>query len=191
MEVNKGNGRVAPARWCPSPNHDARPQGTEIDAVILHGISLPPGRFDGDGIERLFTNRLEPDGHPFYREITGLRVSSHLLIRRDGELVQFVPLHRRAWHAGRSSLAGRVECNDFSIGIELEGTDDIPYADAQYATLGPLLAALIRAYPAIRPHRVVGHCHVAPGRKTDPGPVFEWRRLERELGVPVPPLAGA
>ncbi|WP_018716516.1 1,6-anhydro-N-acetylmuramyl-L-alanine amidase AmpD [Arhodomonas aquaeolei] len=186
MDWVDDTGWLASARWCPSPNHNERPVGTAVDAIVLHGISLPPGDFGGDAIERLFTNRLDPAAHPFFAEVADLRVSSHLLIRRDGELVQFVGLDARAWHAGRSALAGRVECNDFAIGIELEGTDEVPYTEAQYTRLLPLLETLMGHYPGIRRERIVGHCHVAPGRKTDPGPHFEWERLTRALGVPVP-----
>ena len=144
----------------------------------MHGISLPPGEFGGDGIARLFTNRLDPRAHPYYATIAGLSVSAHFLIRRDGALVQFVGCNDRAWHAGASEWKGRARCNDFSIGIELEGTDDIPYAAAQYTMLGRLLRALRRVYPIAD---VAGHCHVAPGRKTDPGPAFDWARLARLL----------
>lgn len=186
MDVDPKTGRLRQARWCPSPNRDARPAGSPVDAVVVHGISLPPGEFGGDAIERLFTNRLEAGAHPFYRDIAGLRVSAHLLVRRDGELVQFVAFGERAWHAGRSSLAGRAECNDFAVGIELEGSDETPYTEAQYTALVPVLRALMRSYPRVQPSRVVGHCHVAPGRKTDPGPAFEWSRLEAALGVPTP-----
>ncbi len=188
MEFNATTGRFCDARHVDSPNRDARPAATTVDAVILHAISLPPDEFGGDGVERLFTNRLDPAAHPYFREIAALRVSSHLFIRRDGELVQFVSCHERAWHAGISHLDGRERCNDFSIGIELEGCDSQPFTEAQYRCLVPLLAALMDAYPAIRPRRIVGHCHVAPGRKTDPGPCFDWVRLKEALGVPVGPL---
>jgi len=184
MRVDCGSGRVPQARWCPSPNRDYRPKGAWIDAIVVHGISLPPGEFGGDAIERLFTNRLDTTAHPFYRELVGVRLSSHLLLRRDGELVQFVALGERAWHAGHSRLGDRLACNDFSIGIELEGTDDIPYAEAQYQALIPLLQGLMRAYPRIAAERIVGHCHVAPDRKTDPGPAFDWERLRRALALP-------
>ncbi len=162
-----------------SPNQDDRPGGARIELVLVHGISLPPGRFGGEGIDRLFTNRLDPSSHPYYAEIADLRVSAHLLIRRDGHLVQYVPFHRRAWHAGISCHEGREQCNDFSVGIELEGTDDTPYRPVQYRRLARVIAALRKAYPDIGPGNVVGHCHVAPGRKTDPGPAFRWRLLAR------------
>lgn len=162
----------------PSPNCDARPEGSSIELVVLHNISLPPGVFDGDAVIELFTNRLDWDAHPYYQGIRGLQVSAHFLIRRDGRLIQFVPCTQRAWHAGVSSWEGRERCNDFSIGVELEGTDELPFTDAQYATLLPLLEALKRAYPI---RAVVGHSDIAPGRKTDPGPLFAWRRLDESL----------
>ncbi|PWG63004.1 1,6-anhydro-N-acetylmuramyl-L-alanine amidase AmpD [Spiribacter halobius] len=184
------------ARFVPSPNRDARPPGCAPELVVLHGISLPPGVFGGPEVEQLFTNRLDPAAHPYFAAIAGLRVSAHLFIRRDGALVQFVPFAERAWHAGDSAFRGRARCNDFSIGIELEGDDERPYAEAQYAALEAVLPALMRAYPAITREHVVGHCHVAPHRKTDPGPGFDWARLQRTLGVPRPqtqalPEAGA
>jgi AmpD protein len=161
-----------------SPNHDERPADASISLVVVHGISLPPGRFRGDGIERLFTNRLDPLAHPYFATIAALRVSAHFLIRRDGRLVQFVPCTRRAWHAGESSWRGLSRCNDFSVGIELEGADDVPYDGRQYATLARLVRALRRRYPI---EDVVGHSDIAPGRKTDPGPAFDWPRLRRLL----------
>jgi AmpD protein len=166
------------ARRVPSPNHDARPAGATVTLVVVHGISLPPGEFGGDGIEALFTNRLDPAEHPYYAGIAALRVSAHFLIRRDGALVQFVGCQERAWHAGESSWCGRTRCNDYSIGIELEGTDDVPYATAQYAMLARLVRALSRRYPIVD---IAGHSDVAPGRKTDPGPAFDWPRLRRLL----------
>ncbi|HYW05268.1 MAG TPA: 1,6-anhydro-N-acetylmuramyl-L-alanine amidase AmpD [Gammaproteobacteria bacterium] len=167
------------ARWCPSPHRDARPDPLDISLVVVHGISLPPGEFGGDWIDALFTGTLPADAHPYFARIAGMRVSSHVLIRRDGECVQYVPFHERAWHAGVSSFEGRPDCNDYSIGIELEGTDEDPYETVQYRRLAALCAALMRVYPAVTPDRVAGHCHVAPGRKTDPGPAFEWNRLRR------------
>ena len=152
-----------------------------MDLVVVHGISLPPGRFGGPWVERLFLGRLDPEAHPSFRELAGLRVSAHLFIRRDGELVQFVPLERRAWHAGRSCHEGREGCNDFSVGIELEGTDELPYEPVQYRVLAAVCRELMRRFPALSPERVVGHCHVAPGRKTDPGPAFDWALLRRLL----------
>ena len=163
-----------PDRIIGSPNHDARPRGTEITLLVVHAISLPPGEFGGDAIERLFTNRLDPAAHPYFRDIAGLRVSSHFLIRRDGELVQFVPLKRRAWHAGVSSWRGRERCNDFSIGVELEGTDDGPFTDRQYVRLAGLIASLKKKLPL---RDIAAHSDLAPGRKTDPGRGFDWPRL--------------
>ncbi len=144
---------------------------------MVHGISLPPGEFGGPSIDQLFTNTLPPDGHPYFAEVAGLRVSAHLLIRRSGEVVQYVPFQRRAWHAGASSWAGRERCNDFSIGIELEGADHSPYESTQYAMLARVIAVLCRSYPQLSPGRIVGHSDVAPGRKSDPGPSFDWPRL--------------
>ncbi len=183
MRIERSTGRVQEARWSPSPNHDARPPDTEIDLVVIHGISLPPGEFGGSWIEALFQNRLDPAAHPYFVEIHQLRVSAHLLIQRDGNLIQFVSFNDRAWHAGLSCFADRDNCNDFSIGIELEGSDDVPYSDAQYAVLTALLASLVEAYPCLSEDRITGHSDIAPGRKTDPGPAFEWARLRRELGV--------
>ena len=163
-----------------SPNQDERPPGTEITLVVLHSISLPPGEFGGDAIERLFTNRLDPAAHPYFKEIHELRVSSHFLIRRDGEPVRFVPVERRAWHAGVSSWRGRSRCNDFSVGIELEGAEHLPFEDAQYAALRALLLGLRRTLPL---KALAAHSEIAPGRKTDPGPRFDWRRLLLDLGT--------
>ncbi len=169
-------GRLHPARFVESPNADERPAGCVVDLIVIHGISLPPGQFGGPWIERLFLNTLPAEYDPFFAQIQGLTVSSHLLIRRDGEMVQFVPLHRRAWHAGVSEFRGRSRCNDFSIGIELEGTDETAYTAAQYRMLDNVLPPLRAAFPAITADRIVGHCHIAPGRKTDPGPHFDWQR---------------
>jgi AmpD protein len=162
------------ARRIPSPNCDARPEGTAICLIVIHNISLPPGQFSGDGIVELFTNRLDPTAHPYYAEIAQLRVSAHFLIRRRGELTQFVPCGQRAWHAGVSNWHGRERCNDFSIGVELEGSDDRPFTEAQYRRLAALIRKLRRAYPITD---IAGHADVAPGRKTDPGPYFDWQRL--------------
>lgn len=181
-------GSVAPAlargaRFVASPNCDARPAGTDISLLVIHNISLPPDRFGGPWIEDLFLNRLDPAAHPYFAGIHQLRVSAHCLIRRDGELVQFVPFDQRAWHAGVSNFEGRERCNDFSIGIELEGSDHQRFTGRQYRRLGTLARALLRAYPAITPARIVGHSDIAPGRKTDPGPHFDWARFRRELTV--------
>ena len=175
--VSPGAGLIRPATQCPSPNQDERPEGSEPELVIIHGISLPPGEFGGPYIESLFTNCLDCTAHPYFREIEGMQVSSHLLVRRDGELIQFVPFERRAWHAGLSQFRGRSCCNDFSIGIELEGTDDTPYTDEQYKHLVAVIQAITATYPKISARRIAGHCDVAPGRKTDPGPAFNWLRL--------------
>lgn len=147
------------------------------ELIIIHGISLPPGEFGGPYIQSLFTNCLDWDAHPWFSEIRDLQVSAHLLIRRDGEVVQFVPFERRAWHAGPSTFRGRPRCNDYSIGIELEGCDDAPYTDEQYWHLVPVIRAIFTAYPHLTPRRVAGHCDVSPGRKSDPGPAFDWLRL--------------
>jgi AmpD protein len=184
VNIDPVTGLLDVARQVPSPHCDDRPAGNVIDLAVVHGISLPPGEFGGPWIDALFTNTLDPEAHPYFREIHQLKVSAHLLIRRDGELVQYVPFHKRAWHAGVSSFLGRERCNDFSVGIELEGCDDRPYEPVQYARLGEVLAALMRAYPAINPARIAGHCDIAPGRKLDPGPFFEWPRLYALLGEP-------
>ena len=165
------------ARRVASPNFDDRPQGVEISLLVIHGISLPPGEFGTPCIEQLFCNALDPDGHAYFREISGLKVSAHLLIDRNGEIVQFVPFHKRAWHAGVSEFGGREDCNDFSIGIELEGADDIDYESAQYETLAQVIQVLQQTWPQIKAENIRGHCHIAPGRKTDPGPSFDWDRL--------------
>ena len=170
------DGRASLGRFIRSPNCDERPTGTVITLAVVHGISLPPGRFGGRGIEQLFSNRLDPATDPYYAEIASLRVSSHFVIRRDGRLVQFVPCALRAWHAGVSAWNGRQRVNDFSVGIELEGTDTLPYASVQYKMLARLMKALSRRYPIAE---VVGHSDIAPGRKTDPGPAFDWQRFRR------------
>ena len=150
--------------------------------IVVHGISLPPGEFGGPSIEALFTNTLDWDAHPYFDEIRGLEVSAHVLIRRDGRVIQFVPLTQRAWHAGDSMFRGHQRCNDFSIGIELEGEDETPYDDRQYAALQGIILALCEAYPDISPREIAGHCDIAPGRKSDPGPAFDWLRLYDGLG---------
>ncbi len=165
------DGWLAGASHVPSPNQDSRPAGAAIDLVVIHAISLPPGEFGGDGVTQLFTNGLNPDAHPYYAEIANLKVSAHFFIRRDGELIQFVPLTARAWHAGVSNWQGRERCNDFSVGIELEGDDNTPFEHAQYQTLRQLLQDLQANLPI---RAVTSHSHIAPGRKTDPGPCFEW-----------------
>ena len=166
------------AKACPSPNFDARPDGTTISLVVLHSISLPPGEYGGDAIERLFTNRLDWDAHPYYQGIRGLRVSAHFLLRRDGRLLQFVSCDQRAWHAGASTWRGRENCNHYSIGIELEGLEGSAFEPLQYTRLAQLLRALAARYPIAE---VVGHEDVAPGRKADPGAGFDWQQLRRDL----------
>jgi AmpD protein len=166
------------ARPAPSPHCDERPPGTEVSLAVIHAISLPPGEFGGDAVERFFAGSLDPAAHPYFREIQALRVSAHFFVRRDGGLIQFVSCRRRAWHAGVSSWRGRERCNDFSIGIELEGCDEIAFTPQQYAVLSRLLTALRRHYPL---RDIVGHADIAPGRKTDPGPLFDWQELRAML----------
>lgn len=184
MHIDVESGLIREARQVSSPNFDSRPPDCCADLIIVHGISLPPGEFSGEWIDRLFTNTVDPAAHPYFCEIADLRVSSHLLIRRDGELVQYVPLVKRAWHAGVSCYQGREQCNDYSIGIELEGTDEIPYTDRQYDMLGTVVQALRTAFPSLANAPIVGHCDVASGRKTDPGPAFDWGRLFAQLATP-------
>jgi N-acetyl-anhydromuramoyl-L-alanine amidase len=184
MRVDVATGLMVGVKQVLSPFFDERPRGVVPDLIVLHGISLPPGEFGGPWVARLFTGNLPADAHPEFRERASLRVSAHLLLRRDGELVQFVSFNDRAWHAGKSSWQGRDACNDYSIGIECEGTDDVPYTEAQYAALRSLLPKLLETYPAIGPDRIVGHSDVAPGRKTDPGPSFDWGRLAPAVVAP-------
>jgi N-acetyl-anhydromuramoyl-L-alanine amidase len=176
-------GVLAAASYIPSPNFDDRPDGSVVDLLVVHNISLPPGQFGGPGIIELFTNRLDPNAHPYYRQIADAKVSSHFLIRRNGELIQFVPCSRRAWHAGQSEWRGRSRCNDFSIGVEVEGADDQVFADSQYAMLATLASELLKKYPI---KDCVGHSDIAvpPGRKTDPGPHFDWARFRAMLERP-------
>jgi len=177
LNIDVTTGLLAEARQVPSPNVDARPEGVEPDLMIVHGISLPPGEYGGSWIDQLFTNVLPTNVHPYFKQIEALKVSSHILIRRDGELVQYVPFHLRAWHAGVSNYQGRERCNDFSIGVELEGSDDEAYEAAQYHALTQVIVSLCAHYPSLSSQRVVGHSDVAPGRKTDPGEAFDWPRL--------------
>jgi N-acetyl-anhydromuramoyl-L-alanine amidase len=177
MRVHVATGLLEGVRQVFSPHHDARPDGMAPDLVVIHNISLPPAQFGGPWIEKLFNGHLPPDFHPYFATIHSARVSAHVLVRRDGEMVQFVPFHRRAWHAGASQYEGRSACNDFSIGIEIEGTDEIFFEDAQYDATRQVMQALIEAYPTLSMTRVVGHSQIAPGRKTDPGPAFDWARL--------------
>ncbi|MEP6883459.1 MAG: 1,6-anhydro-N-acetylmuramyl-L-alanine amidase AmpD [Gammaproteobacteria bacterium] len=176
MQVDPKSGVMRGARQVASPNHDARPPGVEADLIVVHGISLPPGEFGGPWIDRLFTNTLPADVHPYFTEVCSLRVSSHLVLDRDGAVTQYVNLRERAWHAGKSIYQGREACNDFSVGVELEGVDTLPYEAAQYAALAQVVAALCAAFPRLSADRVVGHSDIAPGRKTDPGPAFDWPR---------------
>jgi N-acetyl-anhydromuramoyl-L-alanine amidase len=180
VKIDAATGLLAGARQVLSPHFDARPAGVLPELLVVHGISLPPGEFGGPWIDRLFTGTLPEDAHPYFREIAGQRVSAHALIRRDGQIVQYVPFGERAWHAGQSAYRGRNGCNDFSIGVELEGTDDTPYSESQYPALAALTAALLAAYPSLSPQAIAGHSDVSPGRKTDPGPSFDWARF-REL----------
>jgi N-acetyl-anhydromuramoyl-L-alanine amidase len=174
-------GVAAGARQVPSPNADDRPPGSEVTLLVVHNISLPPGAFGGDDVLRLFTNSLDCASHPAYEPLRASRVSAHFFVRRTGEVIQFVPCGRRAWHAGESEWRGRTRCNDFSIGVELEGTDTAPYADVQYQRLARLAVALRRRYPITD---IVGHSDIAPARKSDPGPAFDWPRLRALVGRP-------
>jgi N-acetyl-anhydromuramoyl-L-alanine amidase len=169
-------GWLSGVKWVVSPNHDARPANTSITLLVIHNISLPPNEYGGGAITRFFTNTLDHSEHPYFAQLEGVRVSSHFLIRRDGQVLQFVACNQRAWHAGVSMWRGRSRCNDFSIGIELEGSDFEPYAERQYVALDRLIRRLKRAYPI---HDIAGHSDIAPERKTDPGPFFDWGRLGR------------
>ncbi len=175
-------GWLAGVPHVPSPNCDARPEGLSPSLLVIHNISLPPGEFGGPGVLELFTNGLDPAAHPYYVAIKDLKVSAHFFIRRDGELIQFVPCRMRAWHAGASCWQGRERCNDFSIGVELEGADELPFTDAQYTCLIGLAQALRTAYPSLVD--IAGHSDIAPGRKTDPGPHFDWERFRQQAGWP-------
>lgn len=177
----RSSGRFPDARWCPSPNFGPRPDGSSISLLVVHNISLPPEQFGGPHIENFFCNCLDTTAHPYFETIAELKVSAHALIRRDGSVIQFVSCLDRAWHAGRSSFQGKEECNDYSIGIELEGADDVPYTDDQYRALARLALLAMTAWPEITPGRIAGHSDIAPGRKTDPGPAFEWSRFRALL----------
>lgn len=181
--IDVTTGLLARARQVASPNVDERPSGAVPELIVVHGISLPPGEYGGPWIDQLFTNTLSADAHPYFTGVAHLQVSSHALIRRDGEVVQYAPFHLRAWHAGKSSWQGRERCNDFSIGLELEGTDGSAYEPIQYRALSELILDLCDAYQTLSAERVVGHSDVAPGRKTDPGPAFDWPRLHALLRV--------
>lgn len=182
LRVHVATGLLEGVRQVLSPHRNERPPGITPELIVIHGISLPPGQFGGPWIERLFTGGLPRDAHPYFATIEGMRVSAHLLIRRDGELVQFVPFHLRAWHAGASSYQGREACNDFSIGIELEGEDETPYSVAQYDSAAAAASALLEAYPLLDAGHITGHSDIAPGRKSDPGPAFDWAALRARLG---------
>lgn len=181
MIIDATSGIIHEARQQPSPNCDLRPDESDISLIVIHGISLPPGKFGEDYIDQLFCNQLNPNEHPYFKEIEGLKVSSHFLIRRDGELVQYVPIQKRAWHAGVSCFEDRECCNDFSIGIELEGEDHTPYAPVQYKVLAETIKLLIEVYPALNSETIKGHCDIAPGRKSDPGEAFDWPLLQQML----------
>jgi N-acetyl-anhydromuramoyl-L-alanine amidase len=183
LQIDLATGLMRGAKQIASPNYDARPAGVEADLIVIHGISLPPGEFGGPWIERLFTNALPADIHPYFAEVAPLRVSSHLVVQRDGALTQYVSFADRAWHAGQSNYQGRAACNDFSVGVELEGTDTLPYEATQYEALAAVVAALCAAYPRLSADRLVGHSDVAPGRKTDPGPAFDWPRARHLIGA--------
>jgi AmpD protein len=182
FSIDRATGLLREARQVLSPHFDERPQGVPLELIVVHGISLPPGEFGGPYIEQLFAGGLDPNAHPYFSAICTMRVSSHLLVRRNGEVVQFVPFGMRAWHAGESNWQGRPACNDFSIGIEMEGTDDGAYEPAQYQALAALISALCEAYPTLARERVVGHSDIAPNRKSDPGPAFAWPLLKQLLG---------
>ena len=183
MIVDPVSGWILGVRRVVSPNFDERPAGAQLDLIVVHGISLPPGEFGNGWIDRLFCNDLPADVHPFFATVCNAMVSAHVLIARDGRLTQYVPFASRAWHAGRSEYCGRTSCNDFSVGIELEGTDDREYASEQYRMLAELIVALRRAYPSLARAEIVGHSDIAPGRKTDPGPMFDWSELTRRLEI--------
>ncbi len=181
MQINKTTGLLDECKQCLSPNHDSRPKNTAIDLIVVHSISLPPGEYGGESIEHFFQNKLDKNAHPYFAEIHQMQVSSHVLIKRSGEIVQFVPFHKRAWHAGQSNYQGRERCNDFSIGIELEGTDSDIFEDNQYQRLAQLITTLKSSYPAITDN-ITGHSDISPGRKKDPGSGFDWDKLKNNLG---------
>jgi N-acetyl-anhydromuramoyl-L-alanine amidase len=181
--IDVESGLMRGARQIASPNRDLRPPGVEADLIVVHGISLPPGEYGGAWIDRLFTNTLPAEAHPYFAEVCSLRVSSHLVVGRDGAVTQYVKFTERAWHAGKSIYQGREACNDFSVGIELEGTDTTPYEAAQYHALAEVVAALCTAYPRLSPDRLAGHNDISPGRKTDPGPAFDWPRARRLIAA--------
>lgn len=179
--VDAATGLLRGARYLASPNCDERPDARDISLLVIHNISLPPDQFGGPWIADLFMRRLDASAHPYFETLKDLKVSAHCVIYRNGQLTQFVPFHKRAWHAGVSSFQGRERCNDFSIGIEMEGCDSKPFTQKQYRRLIAVTRALMRAYPSITPQRITGHSDIAPGRKTDPGPHFDWTRFRRQL----------
>ena len=183
LKVDPATGLLIGVRQVLSPHFDVRPSNVVPELIVVHGITLPPGEFGGPWIDKLFTGNLPPDAHPYFRQAAapGRRVSAHTLIRRDGQVIQYVPFSARAWHAGQSEYRGRPSCNDFSIGIELEGTDDIPYTDPQYNQLSHVVRALLATYPLLSSTHITGHSDIAPGRKTDPGPAFDWPRFRKLL----------
>ncbi len=181
MRVDPSSHLIVGVRYVPSPNADDRPDACFPSLIVIHNISLPPNEFGGPYIEQLFTNQLDPNAHPYFESIVEQQVSAHVLIRRDGSIVQFVPFNRRAWHAGLSEYQGRSNCNDFAIGIELEGADEAPYEDVQYSVLATLIDMLRIVYPSLCKDKIVGHSEISPDRKTDPGLAFDWKRLNNEL----------
>ena len=181
MRIDPTSHLIVGAKYVASPNFDTRPSESSLDLIVIHNISLPPGQFGDSHIEDLFCNCLDTDAHEYFVEIGHLQVSSHLLIKRDGQIIQFVPFDKRAWHAGESQYEGRSRCNDFSVGIELEGTDDIPFEDAQYEVLSMVIHSLLMAYSGLSKQHIVGHSDIAPGRKTDPGDCFDWGKLRGSL----------
>lgn len=183
LQIEPATGLLARTRQVLSPHFDARPKGVAPELIVVHGISLPAGEFGGPWIDHLFAGDLRADAHPSFQDTAGLRVSAHVMIRRDGAITQYVPFSMRAWHAGQSQYQGRTACNDFSIGIELEGTDSIPYTDAQYESLSALIEALLATYPTLSAERITGHSDIAPGRKTDPGPAFDWARCRKMISA--------
>jgi AmpD protein len=178
MYLDNNTGLISAMEYIPSQNNDKRPDPSDIDTLVIHAISLPPDQFGGDYIQQLFTNCLDPEQHPYFAKISHLQVSAHFLVRRDGQMIQFVPTTERAWHAGDSCFQGRTAVNDYSVGIELEGSDEKQFANAQYNQLAWLTRIIMDTYPAITLDRIVGHCDISPGRKTDPGPCFDWLRYK-------------
>ena len=183
MKINTKLGLLSTAKQIASANFDSRPEDRPVSLIVLHNISLPPGEFGGPYITQLFTNQLDKDEHPYFADIHHLKVSSHLLILRTGEIIQYVPFNQRAWHAGVSEYCGKTGCNDFSIGIELEGTDDTPFESVQYTALAEVILELQGSYPDIAKDAITGHSDIAPGRKTDPGPAFSWNQLHQLLNT--------